>query len=71
LICTRGSCTPDCDEKIDSVQSIERSDRHSEKPDEFRAIIDKLYRQGRHLELFARQNALGWDAWGLEAPEPA
>jgi N6-adenosine-specific RNA methylase IME4 len=71
LICTRGSCTPDCDEKIDSVQSIERSDHHSEKPDEFRAIIDKLYRQGRRLELFARQNTPGWDAWGLEAPEPA
>lgn len=67
LVCTRGSCTPDCDEKIDSVQSIERSTRHSEKPEEFRAIIEKLYPQGGRLELFRRGEApKNWCVWGNE-----
>lgn len=66
LICTRGSCTPDNPKLIDSVQSIERSDEHSEKPEEFRAIIDTLYPQGKRIELFARCKVDGWDAWGNE-----
>jgi len=69
LVCTRGSCTPDSDEKIDSVQTIERSNKHSEKPEAFRAIIDRLYTRGRRIELFARKAAEGWDTWGNE-PEP-
>ena len=81
LICTRGSCTPDhvqpTDESgqlIDSVQTIPRSDEHSEKPEEFRAIIDKLYTKGKRIELFARKSkeeinkntSLEWDVWGDE-----
>jgi site-specific DNA-methyltransferase (adenine-specific) len=67
LICTRGSCTPDKKELYDSVQTIERSDKHSEKPEEFRKIIDDLYPQGERIELFARKKIDGWDAWGNEA----
>jgi N6-adenosine-specific RNA methylase IME4 len=67
LICTRGSCTPDASEKINSVQRIERSTRHSEKPEEFYDIIEKLYVSGLRLELFARQPRVGWDSWGNEA----
>jgi N6-adenosine-specific RNA methylase IME4 len=66
LICTRGSCLPDSDTLVDSVQSIERSPKHSEKPEEFRRIIDMLYSKGRRLELFARKKAKGWDSWGNE-----
>lgn len=67
LICTRGSCTPDIDELIDSVQSIERSKEHSEKPEEFRAIIDKLYTYGNRIELFARRGVNSeWEIWGNE-----
>ena len=32
---------------FDSVQSIERSGRHSKKPDEFYEIIEKQYTDGR------------------------
>jgi len=46
LICTRGSCKPDIPKLIDSVQTIERTEKHSEKPEEFRAIIDTLYTAG-------------------------
>lgn len=66
LIATRGSCTPDDPKLVDSVQSIERSDRHSEKPEEFRQIIDQLYPYGKRIELFSRTAAEGWDAWGNE-----
>ena len=64
LICTKGSCTPDNNKLYDSVISIEKTRKHSEKPEEFRAIIDDLYSYGNRLELFARTAASGWDSWG-------
>ena len=67
LICIKGSCTPDVSELVDSVQSIERSGEHSEKPEEFRRIIDALYPHGPRLEMFARKQSPGWVAWGAEA----
>jgi N6-adenosine-specific RNA methylase IME4 len=67
LICTRGSCTPDDNKLFDSVQSIERSSKHSEKPEEFRDIIETLYTRGRKIELFARSVNEGWEAWGNES----
>jgi N6-adenosine-specific RNA methylase IME4 len=68
LVCVRGACKPDVSRLVDSVQSIERSNRHSEKPEEFRKIIENLYDHGRRLELFHRGKAPeGWDAIGNEA----
>jgi N6-adenosine-specific RNA methylase IME4 len=64
LVCTRGSCTPDAGKLFDSVQTIERSDRHSEKPEEFRKIIETLYTRGARLELFARAKHPGWSSFG-------
>lgn len=64
LIATRGSCTPDVRKLFDSVQTIPRSDKHSEKPEEFREIIDTIYPHGKRIELFARKKADGWDIWG-------
>ena len=66
LVCTRGSCTPDNPRLYDSVQTIERSDTHSEKPGEFRDMIGELYEYGGRIELFARVNTDGWEAWGNE-----
>lgn len=67
LICTRGSCTPDVSNLFDSVQSIERSDKHSQKPEEFREIIDAIYPHGSRIELFRRGDAPeGWKIWGNE-----
>jgi len=67
LICTRGSCTPDTKKLCDSVVSIERTKKHSEKPEEFRKIIEKLYTKGKRIELFARTKVKGWERWGNEA----
>lgn len=38
---------------------------HSRKPDEQYERIERLY-AGPYLELFARQQRQGWDAWGNE-----
>jgi N6-adenosine-specific RNA methylase IME4 len=65
LVCTRGSCTPQVSKLFDSVQSIERA-KHSEKPEEFRRIIETLYPKGRKVELFARKKVKGWKAHGNE-----
>jgi len=67
LIAGHGSSTPDVKELHDSVISIERSGKHSEKPEYFRELIDKLYTTGNKVELFARNKVEGWDTWGAEA----
>ena len=68
LICTRGSCLPDVPTLFPSVQTIERTKEHSEKPEEFRTIIDTIYPRGGRIELFARRAAPnGWAIWGNQA----
>jgi N6-adenosine-specific RNA methylase IME4 len=66
LICTKGSCIPDNLKLYDSVQSIERSGNHSEKPEIFREIIDTLYLSGNRIELFARHKIENWECYGNE-----
>lgn len=39
---------------------------HSQKPDEVTACIERLYPDASRLELFARTERPGWDAWGDE-----
>jgi N6-adenosine-specific RNA methylase IME4 len=68
LIATRGSCLPDLDDLLPSIQAIPRSSRHSEKPEAFRKLIERLYRYGNYLELFARKQTEGWTAWGDSVP---
>ncbi len=65
LICTKGSCTPDNIKLFDSVQTIERNG-HSEKPEEFRNIIDTIYPYGKRIELFARKRIKDWESYGNE-----
>jgi N6-adenosine-specific RNA methylase IME4 len=67
LVCVKGSCTPENPKLFDSVQAIEKTPTHSEKPEEFRNIIDTLYPSGKRIELFARKKTDGWDTWGNEA----
>ena len=69
LVAARGSCTPDVPKLYDSVVSIERT-THSRKPPEFRRMIETLYPYGRRIELFAREKAEGWEAWGNQALTP-
>jgi len=62
LICIKGTM-PHIDKLDDSVVSIERT-KHSEKPEYFRQLIDKMYPEGKRIELFARKKTDGWDTYG-------
>jgi len=67
LIAGRGQSTPDSKKLVDSVVSIERTSKHSEKPEFFRDLIDELYMHGNRIELFHRGKIKpGWDTWGNE-----
>ena len=43
--------------------------KHSEKPLEVIDGITKMFPLQEKIELFARNNFVGWDNWGLEIPE--
>lgn len=75
IIAARGRGLPinrDAD-KFPSVMTIERTE-HSAKPAIFRQMLARLYprtwadRPTVKLELFARERARGWRAWGNQAP---
>jgi N6-adenosine-specific RNA methylase IME4 len=63
-----GSATPETSKLYDSVQSVPKSDVHSEKPDHFRTMIDTLYPSAKKIELFARDEIATdlWSVWGDE-----
>lgn len=67
FVCTRGACTPDVEQKERQIQRWVRAE-HSRKPDDARAMIDRLYVHGPRIELFRRGEAPeGWHVWGNEA----
>lgn len=71
IVATRGSCTPDSDKKDKQVQRFARGE-HSRKPEEWRALIDRIYAHGPRVELFRRGECpAGWAIWGAEAVEEA
>jgi len=51
---------------IRQLVEVERG-RHSEKPDEVRERIERMFPSQSKIELFSRQEAVGWATWGLEA----
>lgn len=42
---------------------------HSVKPVEVIDGITKMFPEQEKIELFARNNYIGWDNWGLEIPD--
>jgi len=68
LIGGKGKSTPDEKKLFDSVVSIERTEKHSEKPEWFAEMIDTLYTHGNRIELFSRNpKRNGWNFWGDES----
>lgn len=65
LIATSG--TPKTLDK--SIRSIFEAPtgRHSEKPDEFYRIVERM-KEGPYCELFARKFRRGWSSFGNELP---
>lgn len=63
LFCRRG--TLEALKRIDTTWFQYPRGKHSEKPDEFRKMIEEVS-PGRKIELFARTKKEGWDVWGNE-----
>lgn len=65
LLATRGK---GLERKSCSVSSVVLShiERHSKKPDAVRERIVELFGDMPRIELFAREQADGWDCWGNE-----
>jgi len=64
LIAKRGNMpVPQPSDRPDSVVSAPRQ-AHSAKPDEFYAIIERMYPGVPKIELFSRGKRDGWAVWG-------
>lgn len=65
LLATRGKVL---ERKSHSVSSVVLShvEQHSKKPNEVRDRIVELFGDLERIELFAREQADGWDCWGNE-----
>lgn len=65
LLATKGKVL---ERKSHSVSSVVLShiERHSKKPNEVRDRIIELFGSIPRIELFAREQADGWDCWGNE-----
>jgi N6-adenosine-specific RNA methylase IME4 len=66
LIGAKGSLElPDPGVRPESVFFAPRTD-HSEKPDAIYSMIETMYPTYKKLEMFARKQRTGWEAWGDE-----
>lgn len=64
--CKTGRPFPLLDEALPQVVLAPRG-RHSEKPADFRGLIEQGYGKRPRIELFARGSIPGWDVWGDQA----
>lgn len=68
LICTRGTPpAPAPANRPASVIRCERSEKHSEKPAEFAALIERMFPALPKVELFCRSPREGWAVWGNQS----
>lgn len=64
LIAVRGRAFPEVRNVRSRFSAAVRE--HSRKPDEFYAIVERMYPSSRKVELFSRQQRPGWECHGLE-----
>jgi N6-adenosine-specific RNA methylase IME4 len=64
----RGKLTPVIKSERGKIHSVftEQVKRHSQKPEISYQIIERLYKDGNKIELYARKKRDGWDAWSDE-----
>lgn len=62
LLCVRGKPTVALTNQTTVLNGPMRA--HSQKPDEFFALVEALCPDRRRIELFAREAREGWEAWG-------
>ncbi len=58
---------PDPSSLFDSV-IVEKRTEHSKKPEKVYDMIEKMFPQGKYLELFSRTKRKNWIGWGLDYP---
>lgn len=69
LIGTKGNpLKPEPENRFDSVIAAPRTE-HSKKPSEVYERIEKMYPNGKYLELFARNERKNWKSWGNEVKD--
>jgi N6-adenosine-specific RNA methylase IME4 len=72
LICTRGTPpAPAPANRPASVVRCARSEKHSEKPAEFAALIERMFPALPKVELFCRSPREGWAVWGNQSTRAA
>jgi N6-adenosine-specific RNA methylase IME4 len=71
LLATRGKVLHPTDKAVRSLVLTQGRMRHSSKPEAVRDGIERLYPWSEKVELFAREEADGWDHWGNELPATA
>jgi N6-adenosine-specific RNA methylase IME4 len=71
LLGVRGKMGPPAEEDRPPSVLVAETREHSRKPEVVYEIIEKMYPQGRYLELFARSRRRGWVSWGVEVEEEA
>ncbi len=68
LIAARGNLpVPEPANRPASVLRLRRDNEHSSKPLEFYDLIERMYPEYKKIELFARNQREGWQAWGNQA----
>lgn len=68
LLGKRGS-VPVAVKDVFQVQTEPMDGKHSQKPAIFIERIDRLWPEGKRIELFARRRWPGWDAWGNQVED--
>lgn len=66
LVGKRGRFPDDRGSRNERQLVSEMRGRHSAKPIEVRRRIERMFPTQKKIELFARERAEGWDAWGNE-----
>ena len=66
LVGTKGKFSPPEPSKRTSSVFRYKRNKHSKKPNSIREQITRWFPSASKLELFARQEAEGWDVWGNE-----
>jgi len=66
LIGKKGNIPPPITKNRPSSVVKAPKNRHSKKPIELYALIERMYPNRKYLELFAREKRQGWRSWGLE-----
>lgn len=66
LIGIKGKMSPPEECRRVSSVLVAPSNGHSVKPQEAYELIERMYPNSQFLELFARQNRVGWQSWGNE-----